>query len=165
MSEEQPQPTFKLFTWKDVVSNQSPEDARQWFKENYPTASGHSLYKATYKYPEDLRPLLFMNENLNVGYLQEGSIDPGMRKLAFGSCIIHGPSESAKFILTQCWLFSSDELPPLFLESNVYPNFDFKKLDFNDSSDQAFVLDMFSKGVGDTVEGLDGTILSKETYK
>lgn len=157
--------SFDLNTWKGIVSNKSKEEARKWFAEHFPHAKNHSLYKAIYKYPEELRPLLFMNENLNSGYLQEQYMDPKVRKVAFGSCVIHGPSGNAKFVITHCWLFNTDDIPDLFKQSNLYPNFDFQKLDFNKEEDREFVLDMFIKEKGEEVKGLEGPILSKEVYK
>ncbi len=157
---------FKLYTWKDVVSNRSKDDARQWFKEHYPTATNHSIWLATYKYPDDLKSLLFMNENLVAGYLQEQSMDAGVRKLGFGSCFIHGPSETAKFVVTQLWVFNSEEMPQLFVDSYLYSNFEFTKLDFNDPTAQEQILDMLVKDEDDEcVAGLVGKPLSKETYK
>jgi len=168
MAEETPVtvPEFKLNTWKDVVSNRSKDESKQWFKENYPNAQNHSIWLAKYKYPDELYALLFMNENLVGGYLQEQYMDNGVRKVAYGSCYIHGPSEKAKFVLTQLWMFTTPEIPQLFLESNLYPNFEFTQLDFNDAAQQEQILDMLVKDEDDeVVAGLIGKPLSREVYK
>jgi len=169
MAEQAPAPVeFKLNSWKDVISNRTKDAAREWFKENYPNAENFSIWLAKYKYPDELYPLLFMNENLVAGYFQEQYMDAGVRKFAYGVSFITGPDteNNRKFVISQLWMFNTAEIPALFIESNLYPNFEFTKLDFSDPAQQEQILDMLVKDEDDeSVAGLIGKPLSKDSYK
>ena len=164
VAEQQEQPQeFKLFTWKDISSNKTKQEACDWFKDTFPpVASAHGIFLAEHKFPEDLRPMQFMNENLVTGYLQDLN-DRAQHKVAYAVCLIHGPKGDKKFALTQLWIFNTPEIPAAFQEANIYSEFEWKKLNWE--TDQEFILDVLVKDKGESVKNVEGTILARQTYK
>ena len=93
-----------LDAFKRCFSNEDIETkAIPYFWENF-DKEGWSLWKATYKYNQDLR-MDFMASNLVSGMFQRLE---KMRKYAFGAIVILG--ESFKLSVEGVWLMRGQEL-------------------------------------------------------
>lgn len=109
--------------------------ALKWFWENYKPEE-YSLWKVTYKYPEELSPQVFMNSNLIGGFHTRLE---GSRKYLFGNACVYGENGAAKHAIQGVYLIRGDNYLDVFSVGPDYESYEFTKLDPSKEEDKAVV--------------------------
>ncbi|CAB3397574.1 unnamed protein product [Caenorhabditis bovis] len=125
-----PKGTFNMDNFKRVYSNEdTATKAIPFFWENF-DAENYSIWKAEYKYPEDLT-LGFMSCNLISGMFQRLE---KLKKNAFASVCLFGTDNNST--ISGIWVWRGQELVfPLSADWQVdYESYDWKKLDPKDEA-------------------------------
>lgn len=120
-----PKSSFVLDAFKRSYSNEDTATAAiPFFWDNF-DKEGWSLWKCTYKYPEELK-LVFMTSNLVSGMFQRLE---KLRKYAFASMLILGENNNNQ--IEGIWVLRGQELAFDLVEDwNIdAPSYDFTKLD------------------------------------
>jgi elongation factor 1-gamma len=122
-----PKSTFDLETWKRTYSNKDGKESIVWFWENLDVA-GWSLWKADYKYNNELDSLL-RTCNLIGGWFQR--LDR-LRKYGFGNAMIFKNGDT--YEISSIWLVRGQELPAEILLCDDTELYEWTKLNPEDAA-------------------------------
>lgn len=107
----------------------------KWFWENYKPEE-YSLWKVSYKYPDELSPQVFMNSNLIGGFHTRLE---GSRKYLFGNACVYGENGASKHAIQGVYLIRGDNYVDVFSVGPDYESYEFTKLDPSKEEDKAIV--------------------------
>ncbi|KAM0754534.1 EF1G-domain-containing protein [Meredithblackwellia eburnea MCA 4105] len=123
--------SFPLDEFKRQYSNNETPDAFKWLEEHFDPQE-YSLWKVTYKYPEELTQV-FMSANLIGGF---HSRLEASRKYLFGSNAVYGVSNDSK--IAGAYMIRGSDYKSIFDVAPDFESYDYAPLDIK--ADRDFIL-------------------------
>ncbi|GAA6054633.1 hypothetical protein JCM3770_002914 [Rhodotorula araucariae] len=126
-----PKPAFPIDEWKRQYSNKSFDEAFKWLEENW-SPNDYSLWKMTFKYPEELTQV-FMSSNLITGFHTRLEAS---RKYLFGSAGVYGKANDSAIV--GAYLLRGHDWKAVFDVAPDYESYEFTPLDLK--ADRDFIV-------------------------
>ncbi|KAF9511996.1 hypothetical protein BS47DRAFT_1372929 [Hydnum rufescens UP504] len=129
-----PKSTLNLEDWKRAYSNldtRGPGGSLEWFYEKY-DPEGFSLWKVSYKYPEDLTQV-FMSSNLIGGFFNRLEAS---RKYLFGSLGVLGTSNNS--LIEGVLIARGTDIKPVVEVAPDFESYNYEKIDLANAAQKAY---------------------------